>query len=147
MIDPVWQLAHRSLDARLRNGDLKETWLAEEWVGAVARSRAFSQSADHGFKDGIVFAGIQTRQWTLQCLHNDKLGEPLSDQLLPMRCGKCVMRIEEKDVLNAVCIGDLIFLWARLVNSKANVRVEVHVEQEGSAVQPVIMSTCRCVKS
>ena len=46
MIDPVWQLARRSLGAGLRNGDLKETCLAEEWVGAVAFSGALYQSAD-----------------------------------------------------------------------------------------------------
>ena len=46
MIDPVWQLARRSLGAGLRNSVLKETCLAEEWVGAVAWSRALYQSPD-----------------------------------------------------------------------------------------------------
>ena len=107
MIDPVWKLARRSLGAGLRNGDLKETCFTEEWVGAVAFSGAFYQSADERLKDRVVFAIVQARWWTLQRLHDDKLCDPISDQLLPMRCGKCVMRIEEKDVLNAVCIGDL----------------------------------------
>ena len=40
MIDPVWQLARRSLGVGLRNSDLKEACLAEEWVGAVAWSGA-----------------------------------------------------------------------------------------------------------
>ena len=46
MIDPVWQLARLSLSAGRRNIDLKETCLAEEWVGAVAWSRALYQSPD-----------------------------------------------------------------------------------------------------
>ena len=46
MIDPIWQLARRSLCAGLRKGDLKETCLAEERVGAVAFSGALYQCAD-----------------------------------------------------------------------------------------------------
>ena len=107
MIDPVWKLARRSLGAGLRNGDLKETCFTEEWVGAVAFSGAFYQSADERLKDRVVFAIVQARWWTLQRLHDDKLCEPFSDQLLPMRCCKCVVRVEKKDVLSALCIRDL----------------------------------------
>ena len=61
MIDPVWQLARRSLVAGLRNGDLKERCFAEKRVGAVAWSRALYQGADQRLKDRIVFAVVQAR--------------------------------------------------------------------------------------
>ena len=73
MIDPVWQLARRSLVAGLRNGDLKERCFAEERVGAVAWSRALYQSADQRLKDRIVFAVVQDRHWALQRFHDNKL--------------------------------------------------------------------------
>ena len=76
MIDPVWQLARRSLGVGLRNGDLKEPCFAEKWIGAVAWSRALYQSADQRFEDRIVLAVVQARQWTLQRLHDDKLCMP-----------------------------------------------------------------------
>ena len=111
MVDPVWQLARSSLCAGLRNGDLKEPCSAEKWVGAVAWSRALYQSAEQRLKDRIVFAVVQAWCWTLELFHYHKPCHPIKDQLLPMRCGKCVMRIEEKDVLNAVCIRDVEVLW------------------------------------
>ena len=77
MVDPVWQLACRSLGAGLSHRDLKEPCFAEKWVGAVAWSRALYQSADQRLKDRIVFAVVQARQWTLQRLHDDKLCMPL----------------------------------------------------------------------
>ena len=104
MIDPVWQLARSSLVAGLRNDDLKKRCFAEKRVGAVAWSRALYQSADQRLEDRIVFAVVQARRWTLQRFHDHKPCDAISDQLLPMRCGKCVMRIEEKDVVDAVCI-------------------------------------------
>ena len=36
MVDPVWELAHSSLDGRLRDIDLKEFRSAEGWVSAMA---------------------------------------------------------------------------------------------------------------
>ena len=126
MIDPVWQLARRSLGAGFRNGDLKEPCPAEKWIGALAWPRALYQSADQRLKDRIVFAVVQARQWTLQRLHDNKLCMPFSDQLLPMRRGQCVVRVEEKAMLRPVCIGSLVVFWTRLANSKANVRVEIH---------------------
>ena len=56
MIDPVRQLACRSLGAGLRHRDLKEPCFAEQRVGAVAWPRALYQSADQRLKDSIVFA-------------------------------------------------------------------------------------------
>ena len=117
MIDPVWQFARKSLGAGLRNGDLKETCLAEEWVGAVAWSRAPYQSAEQRLKDRIVFAVVQARQWTLQRLHDDKLALPVNNQLLPMRQGQCVVRVEEKAMLSPLCIGNLVVFWARFAKS------------------------------
>ena len=67
---------------------------------------------------------------------------PFSDQLLPMRRGQCVVRIEEKAMLSPVYIGNLEVSRTRLANSKAHVRVEIHVEQERTAMEPIIMSTC-----
>ena len=73
MINPVWQFARRSLVAGLRKGDLKERCLAEKRVGAVAWSRALYQGADQRLEERIVFAVVQSRQWTFQRLHDDKL--------------------------------------------------------------------------
>ena len=90
MIDPVWKLARRSLGAGLRNGDLKETCLAEEWVGAVAFSGAFYQSADERLKDRVVFAIVQARWWTLQRLQDGKLcsnGSVVHDTQLQQQFG------------------------------------------------------------
>ena len=147
MVDPVWQLACRSLGAGLSHRDLKEPCFAEKWVGAVAWSRALYQSADQRLKDRIVFAVVQTRQWTLQRLHDDKLCMSFSNQLLPMRRGQCVVRIEEKAMLSPVYIGNLEVSWTRFANSKAHVRVEIHVEQKRTAMEPIIMSTCCCFES
>ena len=144
-MDPMGQLAHRSLG--LSNGDLKESCFAEEWVGAVAWSRALYQSAEQRLKDRIVFAVVQARQWTLERLHDNKLCMAFSDQLLPMRRGKCVVRVEEEDVLSAVCIRDLEVFGARLAINKTNVRMEVHIQLKGTAVVPIIMHTCCCFES
>ena len=65
-----------------------------------------------------------------------------SNQLLPMRRGQCVVRIEEKAMLSPVYIGNLEVSWTRLANSKAHVRVEIHVRQKRTAMEPIIMSTC-----
>ena len=73
MIDPIRQLARRSLGAGFRNGDLKESCLAEKWIGAVAWSRALYQSADQRFKDRIVFTVVRDRHWALQRFHDNKL--------------------------------------------------------------------------
>ena len=58
MIDPVWQLAHRSLDVGLGNGDLKEPGFAEKWVGALTWSGAFYQRANQRLEDRIVFTVV-----------------------------------------------------------------------------------------
>ena len=145
MVDPVWQLACRSLGTGHSHRDLKEPCFAEKWVGTVAWSRALDQSADQRLKDRIVFAVVQARQWTLQRFHDDKLCMPFSDEFLPMRRGKCVVRVEEEDVLSAVCIRDLEVFGARLANSKTNVRMEVHIKQKGTAVEPIIMRSCCCL--
>ena len=58
-----------------------------------------------------------------------------------MRRGQCIVRVEEKAMLSPVYIGDLVVFCTRFANSKANVRVEVHVEQKRTAVKPIIMST------
>ena len=108
----------------------------------MAWSRTLYQSADQRLKDRIVFAVVQTRQWTLQRLHDDKLCMSFSNQLLPMRRGQCVVRIEEKAMLSPVYIGNLEVSWTRFANSKAHVRVEIHVEQKRTAMEPIIMSTC-----
>ena len=129
MIDPVWQLARRSLVAGLRNGDLKEPCFAEKWVGAVAWSRALYHSADERLKDRIVFAVVQARQWTFQRLHDDKLCMPIGDQLLPMRRGQCVVGVEEKAMLSPVPIENHGEFGTRFANSEADVRVEIHVGQ------------------
>ena len=50
-------------------------------------------------------------------------------------------------MLSPVCIGKLLVFWTRLANSKANVHVEVHVPQEFTVVEPIIVSTCCCFKS
>ena len=142
MVDPVWQLVCRSLHAGLSHRDLKEPCFAEKCVGAVAWSRAVYQSADQRLKVRIVFAVVHAQQWTLQRLHDDKPAPPVSNQLLPMRQGQCVVRVEEKAMLRPVCIGNLLIFWTRLAKSKANVRVEVHVPQEFTAVEPIIMNTC-----
>ena len=80
MVDPVWQLAYRSLGAGRSHRDLKEPCFAERWVGAVAWSRALYQSVDQRLEDRIVFAVVHARQWTLQRLHDDKLALPVSNQ-------------------------------------------------------------------
>ena len=98
MIDPVWQIACWRLGAGDRHSDLKESTFAAKRVGAVTWSRAFYQSADQRFKDRIVFAVVQARQWTLQRFHDDKLCMSFSNQLLPMRRGQCVVRIEEDPI-------------------------------------------------
>ena len=67
--------------------------------------------------------------------------------MLPMRQGQCVVRVEEKAMLTPVGIGNLLVFWTRLAKSKANVRVEVDVPQEFTAVEPIIVSTCCCFKS
>ena len=72
---------------------------------------------------------------------------PFSDQLLPMRCGQRVVRVEEKAMLSPVYIGNLDVFWTRFANSKAHVGVEIHVEQKRTAMEPVIMSTCCCLES
>ena len=146
MIDPVRQLACRSLGAGLRHRDLKEPCFAKQRVGAVAWTRALYQSADQRLKDRIVFAIVHARQWTLQRLHDDKPFQPVSNQLLPMRRGQCVVRVEEKAMLSPVCIGKLVVFWAKFAKSKANVRVEVHAPQELTAVEPINVSTCCCFK-
>ena len=87
MVDPVWQLACRSLGAGLSHRDLKEPCFAEKWIGTVAWSRALYQSADQRLEDRIVFAVVHALHWTLQRLHDDKLALPVSNQLLPMRQG------------------------------------------------------------
>ena len=84
MNDPVWQLARRSLGVGLRNSDLKEACLAEEWVGAVAWSGVLYESPDQRFKDCVVFAVIQARWWALHRLRDDQCGESISAQLLPI---------------------------------------------------------------
>ena len=141
MIDPIWQIACWSLGAGDRHSDLKESTFAAKRVGAVAFSRTRYESADQRLKDRIVFAVVQARQWTLQRFHDDKLCMSFSNQLLPMRRGQCVVRIEEKAMLSPVYIGNLEVSWTRLANSKAHVRVEIHVEQKRSAMEPIIMST------
>ena len=142
MIDPIWQLARRSLGAGFRNGDLKETCFAEKRICAVAWSRALYQSADQRLKDCIIFAVVQDRQWTPQRLHDDELGMSFRDHLLPMRRGQCIVSVKEKAMLNPVHIGNLVDLWARFAKSEANVRVEIHVPQERAAMEPVIVGTC-----
>ena len=47
-------------------------------------------------------------------------------------------------MLSPVYIGNLEVSRTRLANSKAHVCVEIHVEQERSAVQPIIVSTSGC---
>ena len=136
MVDPVWQLACRSLGAGLSHHDLKEPCFAEKWVGAVAWSRALDQSADQRLEDRIVFAVVHARQRTLQRLHDDKPAVPVSKQLLPMRQSQHVARVGEKAMLSPLCIGNLLVFWTRLANSKANVCVEVHVPREFTAVEP-----------
>ena len=147
MVDPVWQLACRSLGAGLGHRDLKEPCFAEKWVGAVAWPRALYQSADQGLEDRIVFAVVHARQWTPQRLHDDKPALPINNQLLPMRQAQCVVSVEEKAMLRPLCIGNLQFFCTRFAKSKPNVRVEVHVPQEFTAVEPIIVSTCCCFKS
>ena len=147
MVDPVWQLACRSLGDGIGHRDLKEPCFAEKWVGAVAWSRALYQSADQRLEDRIVFAVVHVRQWTLQRLHDDKPALTVSNQLLPMRQGQCVVRVEEKAMLSPLCIGNLQVFWTSFAKSKANIRVEVHVPQEFTAVEPIIVSTCCCFKS
>ena len=90
----------------------------------MAWSRALYQSAEQRLKDRIVFAVVQARQWTLQRVRDNKLCMPVSEQLLPMRRGKCVVRVEEEDVLSAVCIRDLEVFGARFANRKTNVRMD-----------------------
>ena len=147
MIDPVWELVRRSLVAGLRNGDLKEPCSAEYCIGTVAWSRALYQSAEQRLKDRIVFAVVQARQWTPQRFHDDKLCMSISNQFLPMRRGQCVVRIEEKAMFSSVYIGNLEMSWTRFANSKAHVRVEIHVEQKRTAMEPIIMSACCCFKT
>ena len=142
MIDPVWQLVRMSLDAGLRNGDLKKPCFADKRVGAVAWSRALYQSADQRLKDCIIFAVVQARQWTPQRLHDDKLCMSFRDQLLPMRRGQCIVSVKEKAMLSPVHIGNLVDFWARFAKSEANVRVEIHVPQERAAMEPIIVGTC-----
>ena len=60
MVDPVWQLARRSLGVGLSHRDLKEPCFAEKWVGAVAWSRALDQSADQRLEDRIVLAVVHS---------------------------------------------------------------------------------------
>ena len=143
MIDPVWQLARSSLVAGLRNDDLKKRCFAEKRVGAVAWSRALYQSADQRLEDRIVFAVVHARQWTPQRLHDDKPALPISNQLLPMRQGQCVVRVEEKAMLSPLCIGSLHVFWTKFAKSKANIRVEVHVPQEFTAVEPIMSEWTR----
>ena len=64
-----------------------------------------------------------------------------------MRLGQCVVRVEEKAMLSPVYIENLVEFWTRFTNSEANVRVEIHVEQKRSAVEPIIMSTCCCFEA
>ena len=59
-----------------------------------------------------------------------------------MRRGQCVVRVEEKAMLSPLYIGNLVVFWTRLANSKANVCVEIQVEQKRTAMEPIIMSTC-----
>ena len=47
-------------------------------------------------------------------------------------------------MLSSVCIGHLVVLWTGFANSKANVCVEIYLPQEITAVEPIIVSTCRC---
>jgi hypothetical protein len=54
------------------------------------------------------------------------------------------MRVEEKVMINAICISRPLLFRARLAHSKAHVCVEIHFEQERSAVQPIIVSTSGC---
>ena len=101
-MDPIWQIACRSLVAGERHSDLKESTFAAKRVGAVALSRALYQTADQRLKDRIVFAVVQARQWTLQRFHDDKFSMSFNDQVLPMRRGQCVVRIEEKAMVSLV---------------------------------------------
>ena len=45
-------------------------------------------------------------------------------------------------MLSAVRIGHLVVFRTRFAKSKAHVRVEVHMPQEHTAVEPIIVSTC-----
>ena len=85
MADPVWQLACRSLGARLSHRGLKEPCATEKWVGAVAWSRALYTSADQRLVDRIAVAVVCVRYWTRQRPHDGKLAFFVGNQLLPMR--------------------------------------------------------------
>ena len=71
---------------------------------------------------------------------------PISDQLLPVRRCQCVVRVEEKAMLSPVYIRNSEVFWTKLANSITHVRVEIHVEQKRTAMEPIIMSTCCCVE-
>ena len=53
------------------------------------------------------------------------------------------MRVEKKDVLNTVCVRDLRMFPTWLAHSEPHVCVEIQVEKEWAAMQPIIMRTCR----
>ena len=71
----------------------------------------------------------------------------VSDQLLPMRRGQSVVRVEEIAMFSPVYIGNLALFWTRFANSIANVRVEIHVEQKVTAMEPIIIGACSCFES
>ena len=71
---------------------------------------------------------------------------PIRAHMLPMRSGQCVVRVEEKDVVSPVCIGDFVIFWTRLASSKSHVGMEIHGPQELTAVEPIVMSTCCCIE-
>ena len=68
----------------------------------------------------------------------------ISDQLLPMRRGECIVFVEEEAVLSTVYIAHFLLFGARSAHSEAHVRVEVHIEQKRATMKPVIMSACCC---
>ena len=120
-----------SLDARLRNADLKETRSAKEWIGTLTWSRALYQGANQGFEHGIVFPIVQTRMRALQCLHHHKLAVPIGSQLLPVSCRKRIVGIEQEDVLHAIRVGDSESFRAWLTHSEPRIGVESMSKRNG----------------
>jgi len=119
--------------------DLEKTGSTQKRVATVTAARTSKQGRKERLEDRIVFTIVGCWRRALQSLQHDQLALALRVQILNIRVRQRIMGVEQEYVLMTLHVCGSSTCCTRLTVNILDVCVEVQVEEEWPAMQPVVV--------